>query len=131
MNKYQEALDDIMCDSYNCIENNYEDSFRQCYKKQFATLQELINNYNAIQDVYFKNEPPESADLNARKLQELYDFDKKLIKENQKLKAAIEVLFNYFSITDEFGKYELYSSFPDYTEIDKKEYELLEEVKRY
>ena len=43
MNKYQEALTDIKCDSYNYIENNYEDGFKQCYKEQFAILQELID----------------------------------------------------------------------------------------
>ena len=43
MNKYQEALDDIKCDSYNCVENDYENNFQQCYKKQFKLLQELVD----------------------------------------------------------------------------------------
>lgn len=48
MNKYQEALDDIKCDSYNYIENNYEDGFKQCYKEQFDVLQELVDQTKTL-----------------------------------------------------------------------------------
>lgn len=43
MNKYQEALNDIKCDAYNFIENNYDDAFKMVYNKQFKLLQELVD----------------------------------------------------------------------------------------
>lgn len=42
-NKYQEALADIRCDTYNFIDNNYDDTFKMVYNKQFKLLQELVD----------------------------------------------------------------------------------------
>lgn len=71
MNKYQESLDRI--DQYRVNKNLKIDI------KDILTLQELINKYQEIQNVYFKKEPMESADLNGEKLQELYNFINKLL----------------------------------------------------
>lgn len=79
MNKYQEALNKIKI-------MGDKDLFNEFHIKWADTLQELVDKYNAIQDVYFKNVPMESADLNARKLQELYNLVNEVIEENQKLK---------------------------------------------
>ena len=81
MSKYQEALENVK--NYYIQSDHYDES-------EINILQKLVDKYNAIQEVYFKNVPMESADLNARKLQELYDFNSELIKENKKLKELVD-----------------------------------------
>lgn len=57
MDKYQEALVDIRCDTYNFIENNYDDAFKMVYNKQFKLLQELIDKHKKIkEDLLFLKE---------------------------------------------------------------------------
>lgn len=98
MNKYQEILERITI--------NY------C-----ATCENFDCEKNKLKKV--ECDCPFQEDIND--LQELVD-------ENKKLKEAIKVISNYFSVSDEFGNYEMYSSFPDYVYIKKEEFELLKEV---
>lgn len=83
MNKYQEACRDIL----HHLTMIYED-YGIDYRDEFEILEEAVDKsvkYDELQKVYFNNEPMESADLNAVKLQELYDFNHKLIdKETPK-----------------------------------------------
>ena len=96
MNKNQGALVEL-------LENmDYKDYSTQTLNKcceAINKLQELVDKYNAIQEVYFKNEPMESSDLNARKLQELYNFDSELIKTNEKLKDIIALFVKKFDLS--------------------------------
>lgn len=86
MNKYLEAYEIIFDDLIPMPELNERN--RDWLYFQMDVIKEACdkaNKYDKLQKVYFKNEPMESADLNARKLQELYDFNNKLIdKETPK-----------------------------------------------
>lgn len=55
MNKYQEALIDIRCDTHNFIENNYDEAFKMLYNKQFKLLQELVDKATPKKPIRFKN----------------------------------------------------------------------------
>ena len=75
MNKYQEALARL-----KEIEKEYTFSkIGTRFHVNCDELQELVDKYQEIQNVYFKKEPMESADLNGEKLQELYNFINKLL----------------------------------------------------
>ena len=86
MNKYQEALDNIK-------NMGDKDLYNERHLKWAEILQEAIdkaNKYDELQKVYFKNEPMESANLNARKLQELYYFNNKLVNKETPKKYKIK-----------------------------------------
>jgi histidinol-phosphate/aromatic aminotransferase/cobyric acid decarboxylase-like protein len=51
-----------------------------------------LERLETLNNVWHKNEPTESVDINANNLQELYDFNNKLIQENEKLKKAFKIL---------------------------------------
>lgn len=83
MNKYQQSLDRI--DQYRVNKNLKIDI------KDILTLQELVDKYQEIQNVYFKKEPMESADLNGEKLQELYNFINKLLDKDTPKKTKTKM----------------------------------------
>lgn len=100
MSKHQEALTNLKTYIVDYDDEFGEDIYLyESYKEEFDLLQELVDKYNAIQEVYFKNEPMESSDLNARKLQELYNFDSELIKANKKLKDIIALFVKKFDLS--------------------------------
>ena len=60
MNKYQEALVDIRCDTYNFIDNNYDEAFKMVYAKQFKLLQELVDKATPKKPIKLKLDYMES-----------------------------------------------------------------------
>lgn len=127
MNKYQDALNKLKYRGERFGQDLYDTA-----KDEIDTLQELVDKYNTIQTVFFKNEPMESTDLNARKLQELYNFDSELIEANKKLKEAINILNRIYGFKLQDIKYSGFYELliPDMTsdELSKEDYELLKEV---
>ncbi len=93
MNKYQEACKDIL----HYLTVIYED-YGIDYRDEFEILEEAVDKsskYDELQKVYFNNEPTESADLNGVKLQELYDFNSKLLdKETPKKPISKRLYYN-------------------------------------
>ena len=102
------------------------------------TIKQDLDRLEKINEVWHKNEPMESVDINGNHLQEAYDFIHRLCEENEKLKKAIEILKSnlfidfkdigdYYCIFFKLNKYDECS----YTILcieDKKQYELLKEV---
>ena len=54
------------------------------------TIKQDLERLEEINKVWHKNEVMESVDINAKHLQELYDYISKVNQENEKLKKAIE-----------------------------------------
>ena len=77
----KKALDILFSGPVGYTLNEYNEASNVIYKS--LEHLEMLNN------VWHKNEPMESVDINANNLQELYDFNNKLIQENEKLKKAL------------------------------------------
>ena len=102
------------------------------------TIKQDLDRLEKINEVWHKNEPMESVDINGNHLQEAYDFIHRLCEENDKLKKAIEILksnlfIDFKDIGDYYCIYFKHNKYDecDYTILcieDKKQYELLKEV---
>ena len=101
----------------------------------YELIKKDLDRLEKINEVWHKNEPMESVDINGNHLQEVYDFIHRLCEENDKLKKAIDSLKDniYFTFNDKCT----YICFQrdvddecDYTIIfpNKEQYELLKEV---
>ena len=103
------------------------------------TKEELLNIVNKnldklekINEVWHKNEPMESVDINGNHLQEVYDFIHKLSEENDKLKKVIEMLKNKLDIEifeiQENGVTDYYLDCSGAFIDEQEEYDLLKEA---
>ena len=58
----------------------------------YELIKKDLDQLEKINEVWHKNEPMESVDINGNHLQEVYDFIHRLCEENEKLKNAIDIL---------------------------------------
>ena len=65
---------------------------RLCFfiKLYCGTIKQDLERLEAINNVWHKNEPMESVDINANHLKELYNYINKLQQENQILKQSVK-----------------------------------------
>lgn len=89
-----------------------------------AIYRDLIK-LKKLNEVWHKNEPMESVDINANHLQEVYDFIKRLFEEIQKLEKAIDI-FKRKMIIVKLRDNEYIIRGNEY--ITKEQYDLLKEV---
>ena len=106
----------------------------------YELIKKDLERLEKINEVWHKNEPMESVDINGNHLQEVYDFIHRLCEENEKLKKAIEILKSnlFIEYKDEGYRYCYYINFKrnKYDKKssirlclkDKKQYELLKGV---
>lgn len=135
-------------------ELSYTDDHYTTYERiMLNNILKDLERLEEINKVWHDNEPMESVDINGKHLQELYDFNSKLINENEvfkekgkelikdcykaidiakKYKKAIEILkvkrvdIVFFKACGSLKEYNLYKM-PEY-KLTQQEYELLKEV---
>ena len=99
----------------------------------YELIKKDLDRLEKINEVWHKNEPMESVDINGNHLQELYDFIHRLCEENEKLKKAIEILKEALQLKvgfyDNDFDYKFVVKVADLFEcISSEQYELLKEV---
>ena len=65
-------------------------------------IEQDLDRLEKINEVWHKNEPMESVDINANHLQEVYDFIHRICEENEKLKKAIDILKKVLDLRVDF-----------------------------
>lgn len=122
----KEALDKLVIACDNDL--LYEQSGILYPNELIEIIEQDLDRLEKINEVWHKNEPMESVDINGNHLQEVYDFLHRTIKELEKYKSAIKIINDALELYVDFYEVgvENRSSFIDYEDS-----ELLKEVLGY